>query len=314
MQDLAATSGLFKLLSDPTRLRLLSLVEREELTVAELTGVTRLPQPRISTHLSRLKDAGLVRDRRAGPACYYSMADTGMSEEARRVWSLLRETARDPLLDADWRRLVEVVRGRGGTWADSVAGQMERHYSPGRTWEAATRVLLGLARLGDVLDVASGDGALAELVARRARSVTCLDVSRRMIGAARRRLAHLPSVRFRLGDMHALPFRDAAFDHVLFANALTYALDPESAVREAARVLRPWGTLAAVTLKAHRHESVARTYNHARLGFEPDALRTLFENAGFEVTFCEVTSREKRPPHFEVLTLYAERPPESALP
>jgi ArsR family transcriptional regulator len=306
--DLASTSELLRLFADPTRLRLLALVAREELTVAELVDVTRLPQSRVSTHLGRLKEAGLVRDRRAGASCFYALSAGSMPPPAQRFWSLLHETAHDPLLEEDRKRLRQTARARAASWADSVAGQMERHYSPGRTWEAATRGLLGLARLGDVLDIASGDGALAELVVRRARSITCLDYSRRVIAAARRRLAHVPGVHFRVGDMHALPFRDASFDQVLFANALSYAQDPERAVTEAARVLRPGGSLAAVALKAHRHVAVAETYNHAQLGFEPSALRELFETAGFEVSFCEVTSREKRHPHFEVLTLYAARP------
>ncbi len=312
MSSLESTSDLLKLFGDPTRLRLLALVAREELTVAELVDVTRLPQSRVSTHLGRLKEAGLVRDRRAGASCFYSLGNGSMPADTQRLWSLLYETAHDPLLEQDRERLGQTLRARGASWADSVAGQMERHYSPGRTWEAATRGLLGLARLGDVLDIASGDGALAELVARRARSITCLDWSRRVIAAAQRRLAHLPGVRFRIGDMHALPFRTAAFDQVLFANALSYAQHPERAVTEAARVLRPGGALAAVVLKAHRHTAVAKSYNHVQLGFEPSALRKLFEGAGFKVTFCEVTSREKRPPHFGVLTLYAERPLENA--
>jgi ArsR family transcriptional regulator len=314
MTDLEATSELLRLFSDPTRVRLLSLVAHEELSVAELTGVTRLSQSRVSTHLGRLKEAGLVRDRREGASCFYSLNASAMPEDTRRVWSVLCETAKDPLLEEDRERLREVIRARGGTWADSVAGQMDRHYSPGRTWEAAARGLLGLAHLGDVLDVASGDGALAELVVRRARSVTCLESSRGVIAAARRRLSHLRGVHFRVGDMHALPFRDSAFDQVLFANALSYAEHPERAVREAARVLRPGGSLAAVTLKTHRHGAVARAYNHVQPGFQPRALRALFERAGFEIRFCEVTSREKRPPHFEILTLYGERLPERPAP
>ena len=312
MTDLASTSDLLKLFGDPTRLRLLTLVAREELTVAELVNVTRLPQSRVSTHLGRLKEAGLVRDRRAGASCFYSLNGGSMPAAAQRVWSLLQETARDPLLEEDRKRLRQTARARAASWADSVAGQMERHYSPGHTWEAATRGLLGLARLGDVLDIASGDGALAELVVQRARSITCLDYSRRVIAAAQRRLAHVPGVHFRLGDMHALPFRDRSFDQVFFANALSYAQEPERAVSEAARVLRPGGSLAAIALKAHRHVAVAEAYNHVQLGFEPSALRELFEGAGFEVSFCEVTSREKRPPHFEVVTLYAERQPKRA--
>jgi ArsR family transcriptional regulator len=307
MFSLETSRDLFKLLADPTRMRLLNLLRREELTVAELTDVTRLSQSRISTHLGRLREGGLVRDRAAGSSSFYSLSEASMGADARRLWSTVRDSVADTLLEEDTERLRQVIRARGGSWADSVAGRMERHYSPGRTWEAATRGLLGLSRLGDVLDVASGDGALAELLAPRARSVTCLDCSRRVIRAARRRLRRLSQVAFRVGDMHALPFRDAAFDQVLLMNALSYADNPERAIREAARVLRPGGDLAAVALKAHRHTAVTAIYDHRQAGFKPRRLRELFAFAGFDVSYCEVTSREKRPPHLEVITVYARR-------
>jgi len=307
MLALQNTTDLVKLFGDTTRVRLLMLLAREELSVVELTAVTRLPQSRVSTHLGRLKEAGLVRDRPQGACCFYSFDRAMLASEAGRVWSVVRDTTPDPLLEQDGKRLKQLMRTRGRNWADSVAGQMERHYSPGRSWEATSRGLLGLARFGDVLDVASGDGVLAELIAPRARSVTCLDLSRHVMRAARERLERIGSVRFRIGDMHALPFSDAAFDQVLFMSALSYATCPERAIGEAARVLRPGGELAAVTLKKHRHRTIAENYDHRQMGFDPNRLRSLFTAAGFEVSFCEVTAKERRSPHFEVLTLHARR-------
>jgi ArsR family transcriptional regulator len=308
MLPLQATTELMKLLSEPTRVRLLALLEQEELTVAELTGVTQLGQSRVSTHLGKLRDAGLVRDRRVGTNAYYSLNDGSMPGEARRLWQLMLETTRDRVLQQDRKRAADVVRARmrGMSWADAVAGQMERHYSPGRTWQATARGLLGLCRLGDVLDVASGDGALAELVAPRARSVCCLDKSERVIAAARRRLSHLASVRFEVGDMHRLSFDAASFDQVMMMNCLTYAERPGVALREAARVLRPGGVLVGVTLHEHDERRVVEAYNHVRLGFEPRALRRLLERAGLAVESCEITSREARPPHFQIITFHAQ--------
>ncbi len=308
MLDLHHSADLLRLLGDPTRVRLLHLLEQEELTVAEIGRATRLGQSRISTHLGRLKEGGLVRDRRAGPACYYALNESGMPVEAAHLWGVLRERTADPLLEQDRERVRALLRSRGTSWADSVAGHMERHYSPGRTWEASLRALLGLVRLGDVLDVASGDGALAELVAPRARRVDCLDISRRVLAAGRERLRHLPQVRFWFGDMHALPFADRSFDHVLLMNSLSYAAEPLRVLDEAARVLRPGGSLAAVTLRSHRHTSVAESYGHLQCGFEPATLRTELEARGLEVSQCEVTSRERRSPHFEVITVHAGRP------
>ena len=249
----------------------------------------------------------MVRDRAEGTSSFYKLSNGSMKPDARRLWSLVSESTTDPLLEQDRQRLREVIRNRGESWADSVAGGMERHYSPGRTWEAAARGLLGLARLGDVLDVASGDGALAELVAPRAESVTCLDISPRVIAAAQRRLSVLANVRFRLADMHALPFRDACFDEVLLMNALTYAHTPALVLQEAARVLRPGGTLVGTTLRTHRHRAVAEAYGHVRMGFAPAALKRLADAAGLDVEFCGITCREPRAPHFEVVALYATR-------
>jgi ArsR family transcriptional regulator len=139
---------------------------------------------------------------------------------------------------------------------------MERHYSPGRTWDATARGLLGIARFGDVLDVGGGDGAVAELYLSRSRSVTLLDRSERMLEAARARLSERPNVRFALGDMHALPFADESFDEVLLLNVLSYSEEPVRVIAEAARVLRPAGRLAVVTLSEHEHEDVTAAYGH----------------------------------------------------
>jgi ArsR family transcriptional regulator len=306
-QNLEAAADLLRLLGDPSRVRLLSLLSRGPLSVAELVLVTRLAQSRVSTHLARLREAGLIHDRPAGGSTYYAFDEERLPEGIRGLWELLAKSTSDPLLDEDAERLAGVLRRREGTWADAVAGRMERHYSPGRTWEAALRGLLGLCDFGCVIDIASGDGALAELVAPRASSVVCLDRSRRVVAAGSRRLAHLPRVRFQQGDMHDLPFRAASFDSALLMNSLSYSDRPERAVAEAARVLRPGGRVAAVALRRHRQRAVARAFDHVQLGFEPAALSELFESAGFEVSLCSVTSRERRPPHFEVITLHGRR-------
>jgi ArsR family transcriptional regulator len=306
---LATTTELLRLLSDPTRVRLLALLGSEELTVAEITGVTQLGQSRVSTHLGKLREADLVRDRRAGSSTYYALNEGGMPDHAARLFRVMLETTHDAVFERDRQRAREVVQGRtqGMSWADAVAGQMEHHYSPGRTWEATARGLLGLARYGDVLDVASGDGALTELVAPRARSVTCLDVSEKVIAAAERRLARLGNVTFVCGDMHRLPFAEASFDAVMLMNCLTYAREPRAVLVEAARVLRPGGTLTGVTLLGHAHERVVAAYGHLRSGFERDELERLIGDSGLRVASCAVTSRESRPPHFEVVTFFADK-------
>ncbi len=309
MLALDSTVGWLHLFGDPTRVRLLTLVAQEELTVAELTTITELAQPRVSTHLGKLREAGLVRDRKVGASTYYSVNEETMPPAARALWKLLRSQMKDDVLDSDGKRMQQLVRARdkAHSWPDAVAGQMERHYSPGRTWEAAARGLIGLLRLGDVLDAGSGDGAIAQLLAARARSVTCLDRSERVMAAARARLGRERNVRFAVGDIHALAFADERFDHVLLFNVLTYAEQPARVVAEAARVLRRGGDLIVVTLEAHQHEEITAAYQHVNAGFTVPALKKMLLKAGLSVESCAVSSREKREPHFHVITAVAHK-------
>lgn len=307
--DLEAWSSCLRVLSDSTRVRLLALLEREELTVAELSAITRLAQPRVSTHLAKLKEAGLVRDRRAGVSAYYRFCENELDHAQRALWQALSAGADDPLLRQDAERLPAILATRAAdqNWADSVAGDMERHYSPGRTWEALARSALPLLEPGDVLDIASGDGVTAELLAPHAHSLVCVDASARVVSAASERLRRYRNVEVMEGDMHALPFDGPRFDLVLLMHALTYAEKPAVAVAEAARVLRPGGRVLATCLARHEHKAAVQPYGHVNLGFTPRELRKYAEKAGLAVQVCEVVTREKRPPHFEVISLIARK-------
>jgi ArsR family transcriptional regulator len=299
-------SSCLRVLADPTRVRLLALLEREELTVAELSAITNLAQPRVSTHLAKLKEAALVRDRRSGVSAYYRFSDDLGGAEAA-LWSALREGTDDPLLRQDADRLPNVLAMRAAdqNWADTVAGDMERHYSPGRTWEAMARATLPLLAPGDVIDVASGDGALAELLSPHAKSYVCVDASERVVAAARERLKQQRNVRVLVGDMHALDLRDASFDLALLMQALAYASRPAVAVAEAARILRPGGRLVVTAIARHEHREAVEPYGHANLGFTPRELVKMAEKAKLRVASCESVTREKRAPHFEVLSMHA---------
>lgn len=290
-------------------MRLLALLEREELTVAELSDVLQLAQPRVSTHLAKLKDAGLVRDRRAGVSAYYR-GNTELDAKPAALLASLREAIDDSLLREDLRRLPTILaeRARQAGWADRVAGDMERHYSPGRTWEALARALTGLLELGDVLDVASGDGVLAELLAPQARSILCIDASERVVEAARKRLRDHRHVEVRRGDMHALELGPRRFDLVLLMHALTYSEQPARVVAEAARALKPGGRLLATTLGRHVHRAAVAPFDHRNLGFHVTELRGLARRAGLSVLRCEPITRERRPPHFQVVSLLATKP------
>lgn len=308
--DLLHASQHFRLLSDSTRLRLLMLVDREELSVAELAAITQLAQPRVSTHLAKLKEAGLVNDRREGVSVYYRMATSIADPGLGALWELLRSNTSDPLIQQDSVRIPQVLNARNGNsnWADSVAGDMERHYSPGRTWEVTTRTIVQLLELGDVLDIASGDGVLAELLAPRARSIHCLDISQRVVDAGKERLRNYSNVSFEAGDMHKLPVEDASFDTVLLMHALTYTNQPQEVFNEASRVLRPGGRLLAATLQKHPHKNAVMAYNHLNLGFNESELRKFCSRSDLDPQNIQISAVEKRTPNFEVLTLMAGKP------
>lgn len=308
--DLEGWSAQLKVFADATRVRLLALIEREELTVAELSSITRLAQPRVSTHLARLKEVGLVRDRRSGVSAYYRFDDGALNEPQRALWKMLREGSDDPLLRQDAERVADVLASRAAdqNWADTVAGDMERHYSPGRTWEAMARSALPLMETGDVLDIASGDGVLAELIAPHAHRYACLDASSKVVMAASERLRRLKNVEVHEGDMHALPFDDAQFDLVVMMHALTWSEQPAVAVAEAARVLRPGGRLLLTSLARHEHKSVVAAYGQVNLGFDEKDLQKFAARSGLDVLSSGTVTRERRPPHFEVIAVIARKP------
>jgi ArsR family transcriptional regulator len=309
MPTLSSAIGTLQLFAEPTRVRLLALLAEEELTVAELVSITEMAQSSVSTHLGKLRDAGLLRDRREGSSTLYALNAGNMPDGARRLWSVVREGVDDTVIDGDRERCADVLkaRARAHAWPDGVAGQMERHYSPGRTWEATARGLVGLMTLGDVLDVGAGDGTMAQLLAPRAASVTCVDRSEKLVQAARARLARAKNVTVREADAHDLPFEARSFDHVMLFNVLTQVASPERVVAEAARVLRSEGGMTLVTLALHNHADVAASYNDVHPGFAPARLKRMLQKAGLAVDGCGVTCREKRAPHFEILTATARK-------
>lgn len=310
MISLDQSTALLKVLADPTRVRLLHLLNGQELTVAELTEITGLAQSRVSTHLAKLKEAQLIRDRRAGVSAFYCFEVESLAPRLLALWQATCQDLADSLIDQDQQTLKTVLARRSGdeSWADSVAGEMRRHYSPGRTFEATARATLELLQLGDVIDIASGDGSLAEILAPKAKSLLCLDISEKVIAAGQQRLSAQPNVSFQVGDMHQLPCADQSADQVLLLHALTYTTDPAQVAAETARVLRSGGQVLVSTLKSHSHQQLVAPFGHVTMGFSEDQLRKLFEQAGLSVSLCEVTSREARSPQFEVITLLAEKP------
>jgi SAM-dependent methyltransferase len=289
----------FNLLGDESRIRLCALLNERELCVSDLVRVTGIAQSRVSTHLGRLRDAGFVRDRRKGAQSFYALATDSLPPPAR---ALLDEATRsqDPTLEGDRERLLQLDGDR------PVADEMERFYSPGRTWQSLATGIAALLRLGDVLDVGCGEGAAAACLAPYCRSLTCIDTNPRLVEQARDRLRG--RARVSIADVHALPCADASFDAVTVFHTLTYAERPEQALEECARVLRPGGRLVLLCLDRHRHQDVTARYGERHPGFAPRTVRALLVRAGLEVVSAEIASRESKKPHLQVVLAIADKP------
>jgi len=191
---------------------------------------------------------------------------------------------------------------------ESLIDQIERDYSPGRTWHSLALGLAALLDLGDVLDAGSGDGAAAMSLAPYCRSLTCIDTNERMIEVARERLSKFGHVKAQVADVHGLPFADASFDVVLMFHTLTYAQQPPKALAECARVLRPGGRLVLLCLDQHKQLEMTTRYGELHAGFAPRALRRLIGKAGLDVTSCGVACREAKKPHLQVVLALADKP------
>jgi SAM-dependent methyltransferase len=305
--DLNGYVDTLTLLGDENRMRLCALLRDRELCVTDLVRVTGIAQSRVSTHLGRLREAGLVRDRRKGPQSFYGLVTTALPDAVRTCLDEVAASG-DATLDGDLARLRELDAERRGDTPGHLVDELDRDYSPGRTWRSLTVGIAALLRLGDVLDVGSGDGAAASELAPYCRSLTCVDTNARLIEAARERLRAHANVRAQVADAQALPFDDASFDAVLMFHTLTYAEHPARVLKECARVLRPGGRLVLLCLDEHRQSEVNARYGERHPGFAPSAVRGLLSRAGLTVASAEIASRELKKPHLQVVLAIADKP------
>jgi ArsR family transcriptional regulator len=298
MVTLARTLETLSVLGDENRLRLCMLLSDRELNVSDLVRVTGIAQSRVSTHLGRLREAGIVRDRKDGTQSFYALATEGLPSTVTNVLGEARESD-DPTLLGDRERLhaLDVERRAG-----------RDTYSPGRTWQSLAVGIAALLDLGDVLDVGSGDASAASMIAPYCRSLTCIDHDARAIEAAAQRFGGQKHVRARVADAEKQPFEAASFDTVLVFHTLTYTEHPDVLLRECARVLRPGGRVVVLCLDEHRHQDVTARYGERHPGLSPARVRSLLEAAGLRVRSAEVASREAKKPHLQVVLAIAEKP------
>lgn len=303
-----ACAGSLRLLADETRLRLLHLLEREPLTVAELTEILDLGQSSISGHLAKLKQAGLVHDVAEGSAHRYRLRDD-TPDEMRKVWNAARQlSAGDPAIAADLAALERHRAASGRDWVSRVAGLLHREYAPGRTWDSLAHAFAAAGRFGRCCDIGAGDGALAGLLASSSSELICIDPSPAMIAAGRARCTEsgLANVRWLEAAGEKLPLPDASQDTVLLLQSLQYVERPSDVLAECGRVLAPAGRLLVLTLAEHDHDEAAR-YGHRHRGFREPDLRAWVKPWCAKPRIIRLPP-ESRAPRFQAIVMTADKP------
>jgi ArsR family transcriptional regulator len=301
---MATSAGLFRLLGDDARLRILRLVHEERLNVTELTSILGIAQSGVSRHLGLLKDAGLVEERREGGFTFFRLSP-GLVSGANGygpVWPLLEaqfeSASATPGGRADDARLEEVRRVRKENFDEHGAAAERGQIVPGRSWAAWSRALAHLLPELDIADLGCGEGYLTIEASRFARRVIAIDrsdaVLERARASARRR--RVKNVEWKRGELEKLPLKDAIVDVALLSQALHHAADPSKALGEAVRILRPGGRVLVLELRRHEEHWVRDRLGDTWLGFEDDELRTLLENAGLTAVKVTVGARRARDP------------------
>jgi ArsR family transcriptional regulator len=296
-----------RLAADPNRLRLLLLLEREELSVAELQEILGKGQSQVSTSLALLKSAGLVDDRRTGKNAFYRL------KAPARLMELLREAAPEvPEIEQDRQALRHVLRKRQDgmrRYFDELAGKFGRQYVPGRSWKGIAEALLKLMPPMVIADLGAGEGTISQLMAQRAKRVIAIDNSEKMVefGSELARKHNIGNLEYRLGDLEDVPIRGGTVDLAFLSQALHHASHPERAIAEARRILKPGGRIAVLDLNRHHFEEAREMYADLWLGFTELEIEHYLKNAGFKNVDTAVVHRETEAPYFETMLAVGEK-------
>ena len=296
-----------RLAADPNRLRLLLLLEREELSVADLQEILGKGQSQVSTSLALLKSSGLVDDRRTGKNAFYRL------KAPAQLMELLREAAAEvPEIEQDAQSLRLVLRKRQDhmrRYFDELAGKFGRQYVPGRSWKGIAEALIKLMPPMVIADLGAGEGTISQLMAQRAKRVIAIDNSEKMVefGSELARKHHIANLEYRLGDLEAVPIRTGTVDLAFLSQALHHASHPERAVAEARRILKPGGRIAVLDLNRHHFEEAREMYADLWLGFTELEIERYLKAAGFKNVETAVVHRETEAPFFETMLAVAEK-------
>jgi ubiquinone/menaquinone biosynthesis C-methylase UbiE/DNA-binding transcriptional ArsR family regulator len=276
-------------LADTTRSRLLLLLDRHELTVSELCGIMQLPQSTVSRHLKALADSGWVSARADGTSHLYTMTRQELDAPARRLWSLVRDqVGPSPAGSQDQRRLQATLadrRSKSQEFFSSSAGQWDRLRDELYGERFHLGALAALAQRSWVMgDLGCGTGETSATLAPFVSRIIAVDASAAMLQAARKRLQPFDNVDLRRGDLEALPIDDERLDAATLMLVLHYVPEPERALAEVTRVLKPGGRIILVDMLPHDRDSYRQQMGHVWLGFSEEQMTRLLVDAGFDRT------------------------------
>jgi ubiquinone/menaquinone biosynthesis C-methylase UbiE/Fe2+ or Zn2+ uptake regulation protein len=281
---------ILKAAAESSRLRILALISRGDLTVSDITEILNQSQPRVSRHLKLLMEAGLVERYQEGSWAFFRISD---DEDVREFVGgiVSRVHERDALVDRDLERLHAVKQRRqekASAYFDRNAAswdQLRTLHAPDQAVEAALLALVGKRPFQSMLDLGTGTGRLLELFAPLYRRGVGIDLSREMLAVARANLdrAGVSHAQVRQGDLFAPPVERDSFDLITMHQVLHYLDEPGAAIREAARLLRPSGRLVIVDFAPHALEFLRDEHAHLRLGFSDQQIAEWFSEAGLDV-------------------------------
>jgi ArsR family transcriptional regulator len=309
---MTSTLKSLRALSDQTRLRIVALLEKDELSVNELQEITRLGQSRISTHLGLLADCALVQSRRDGKRTFYKLnpqADSVASEFIQLAIRGAKELAEHSSDQINLKRVLARRKEQAQVFFNQVAGRFDRVYGPGRSWQAFGHLLLRMLPSITVADLGAGEGLLSELLARRAKKVIAVDNSEKIVafGAAKAKKNGLKNLEFRLGNLQNPPIDANSVDLVILSQALHHAEIPADAIAAAHKILKPRGQILLLDLLKHNFDKARELYGDRWLGFAESDLHRWLEAAGFKKIEISIVAAEEQPPHFQTILAGAEK-------
>ncbi|MFI5355851.1 MAG: ArsR/SmtB family transcription factor [Opitutales bacterium] len=305
-----------KILADPTRLRLLALLLREELSVNELQEILDMGQSRISSQLAQLRQGGIVSDRREGKKAFYSLRPDFPGPQLTLLRAAVDAVDALPIMAEDRENLGRILQKRRRTqeqYFNLIAGRLGKNYCPGRSWEAIGHLALRLIPAITVADLGAGEGLISQLLARRARQVWCIDNSPRMVevGTELAEKSGLDNLAYKLGDIEKVPLPDRSVDLAILSQALHHARHPQTAVNEAFRILVPGGQLLVLDLNEHSFERARELYADVWLGFKESTLHGFLKKAGFAQVEVTPVAREANEPNLVTLLASGHKPAEA---